>query len=282
MNDSALEHTYNKPLQDVLHRIASRNAVLFIGSGFSASAHGLNDEEMPMAEALAQRIADMQHFDAEKDLRYAATRYLEKDGNSKELIRMLRETFTVCSVKQHHCEIASAPWRRIYTTNYDLCFERAAEQSGKLVETIDLSANPSAYIARNNICIHLNGSLNCLTPEALENEFKLTTSSYLSPESFLTSRWHYPFQRDMEFSSAIIFVGYSMYDIEVQKILHANSEYVKKTFFITRSLKGGKAQFTLEQFGKILPIGTESFGAALAHKASEFATEPEELVDCNN
>lgn len=275
-SDHELSHAAD--LQVLLNHVASRNAVLFLGAGFSASARGLDDEDMPIAEMLAQRIGEMQNFDAEKDLRYAASRYLDNDGDPNALIQMLRETFTVRSVQEHHKEIAAAPWRRIYTTNYDLCFERAAEQSGKLVETVDLSAHPSVFAARNNLCVHLNGSLNSLSVDAIENAFKLTTSSYLSAESFLTSRWFYPFQRDLEFSSAIVFVGYSLYDVEVQKVLHANPEYVSKTYFITRSLTGGRTQFTLEQFGTILPIGTQAFGTAIADKKGEFEGEPQQLV----
>ncbi|SCB31654.1 SIR2 family protein [Cupriavidus alkaliphilus] len=265
-------------LADVIRHIATRNSILFLGSGFSASARGIDNEEMPLASNLAQKIADLQNFDAEKDLRYASSRYLDSNGDKGALIKLLRETFSVSSVEDHHVTIASMPWRRVYTTNYDMCFERAAEKAGKIFDPVDLSSNPSEFSARNSICVHLNGSLRNLSPETLNNDFKLTNSSYLSPDSFLTSKWRYQFQRDLDFSSAIIFVGYSMYDIEVQKILHSNPTYREKTFFITRSLKKGRDQFTIEQFGSILPIGVEAFAKALAQEVDDFIAEPEELV----
>lgn len=265
-------------LTDVLRHIASRNAILFLGSGFSASARGVDNEEMPTAQDLAQKIADLQSFDAEKDLRYASSRYLDNNGDKAALIKLLCETFTVRSVQDHHVNIASAPWRRVYTTNYDLCFENAAIKTGKRFDTVDLSSNPSEFSGRNNICVHLNGSLRHLNAETLDTTFKLTNSSYLSPDSFLTSSWRYPFQRDIDFASAIIFVGYSMYDIEVQKILHLDSTYRDKTFFITRSLKSERDKFTIEQFGSILPIGTEAFAKEIAKVADSFSVEPEELV----
>ncbi|MFL9863786.1 SIR2 family protein [Paraburkholderia fungorum] len=267
-----------KLLADVLRHITSRNAILFLGSGFSASARGIDNEEMPVASDLAQKIADLQNFDAEKDLRYASSRYLDSDGDKNALIKLLRETFSVRSVEDHHVTLASVPWRRVYTTNYDMCFERAAEKAGKIFDTVDLSSNPSEFSARNNICVHLNGSLKNLNSETLNNDFKLTNSSYLSPDSFLTSSWRYPFQRDIDFCSAIVFVGYSMYDIEVQKILHSDPAYRDKTFFITRSLKKGRDQFTIEQFGSILPIGAEAFAKAVAGESDVLIAEPEELV----
>jgi hypothetical protein len=265
-------------LDDLIHRVMSGNAILFLGSGFSASARGLDDEEMPTAPGLAQKIADLQNFDAEKDLRYAASKYLDSDGDKAVLIKLLKETFTVKKVEAHHIAIASAPWRRVYTTNYDVCFERAAEQAGKICDSVDLSSDPSEFSARNNVCVHLNGSLRNLNADTLDNEFKLTNSSYLSADSFLTSIWKYPFQRDIDFASAIVFVGYSMYDIEVQKILHSDPAYRAKTFFITRSPKTGREGFTIQQFGSIFPIGTESFAAAIASALPNVSDEPEELV----
>jgi len=270
--------TTDNTLDSILNHVASRGAILFLGSGFSASAHGLKDKEMPVAKELAQKIGNLQDFDAEGDLRYATSRYLSANGDKNKLIDMLRETFTVTEVKDHHVAIASAPWRRVYTTNYDLCFEQAAAKAQKLVTTVDIQSSPSNYSAKNEICVHLNGSLLNLTIESLDDEFKLTTSSYLSPNSFLNSKWFYSFQTDLEFSTAIIFVGYSMYDIEVQRVLHNNPHFTSKTYFITRSLKGGRDQFTLEQFGTILPIGVIDFAQSIKKKSNDFNAEPEELM----
>jgi hypothetical protein len=101
--------TTNNALDSILNHIASRGAILFLGSGFSASAHGLKADEMPIAAELAQKIGDLQNFDAEGDLRYATSRYLSTDGDKNRLIEMLHETFTVREVKDHHVVIASAP-----------------------------------------------------------------------------------------------------------------------------------------------------------------------------
>jgi hypothetical protein len=266
-------------IDNILKKINQGNAILFLGSGFSASAHDLNDETMPTAGALARKISGLiPDFEPDDDLRYVTEYFLDSTNDHKELIKLLRETFTVKNVSTHHKAIASAPWRRIYTTNYDLCYERAAEYNGKVVETVDLSSNPADFSARNNLCVHLNGSLNSLNPESLNNTFKLTTSSYLSPTSFLDSNWFLTFKRDLEFASAIIFVGYSMYDIEIQKLLFQNSTFFEKTFFITRSSKPGKEKFFLEKFGQIVPIGTEGFGTKIQSFSFNDQQTDQELV----
>ena len=150
-------------IDNILKKINQGNAILFLGSGFSASAHDLNDETMPTAGALARKISGLiPDFEPDDDLRYVTEYFLDSTNDHKELIKLLRETFTVKNVSTHHKAIASAPWRRIYTTNYDLCYERAAEYNGKVVETVDLSSNPADFSARNNLCVHLNGSLNSL------------------------------------------------------------------------------------------------------------------------
>lgn len=265
-------------LTEIIKKISSRNAVLFLGSGFSASASGVGKDEMPTAKDLAQKIADLSGFQAEGDLRYASSRYLQEGGDKPTLIKLLKDNFTVREVKEHHKTIASLPWRRIYTTNYDVCLERAGEMSNRIFDAVDLSSPPFEYSARNNICVHLNGSLRNLSPETLDSAFKLTNSAYLSPDSFLNSKWRYPFQRDIEFSSAIIFVGYSMYDVEVQKILHANPEFKEKTYFITRSIKSERDNFTIQQFGTILPIGVEAFAKAIDEQFDKNENEEEDLI----
>lgn len=250
-------------LTPLVQRVISGRAMLFLGSGYSADALGLDNSTLGTAASLANKIGDLGKFDADGDLRYAADRYLD-GGAPGPLIDLLHQRFTVKTSKEHHRQIASAPWRRTYTTNYDMCFETAATDLGILMRTVDLEAPPADFQAKKNVCVHINGSLKNLTSETLNHAFKLSTSSYLDAKSFLDSPWAFPFNRDLELASAIVFVGYSMYDIEVQKILHANSHFADKTFFVTREDVGEKDSFVLGKFGTILPITAAGFGHAVA------------------
>ena len=65
----------------------------------------------------------------------------------------------------------------------------------------------------------------------INTEFKLTYSSYVSPMSFEKSSCYYFFKKDLDNSNAIIFIGYSVYDIEIAKILF-EGKYKEKTIFI--------------------------------------------------
>lgn len=124
---------------------------------------------------------------------------------------------------------------------------------------IDISFPTALYYKKESLCVHLNGSVDSLNKNSIESTFKLSTSSYISPESFTQSDWHYYFKKDLERCSAIIFVGYSMYDIEIQKILFENQQLREKTYFITRENPNAKTTFTLKKFGNILPIGVDGF-----------------------
>ena len=46
-------------IDNILKKINQGNAILFLGSGFSASAHDLNEETMPTAGALARKISGL-------------------------------------------------------------------------------------------------------------------------------------------------------------------------------------------------------------------------------
>lgn len=246
---------------DLIAKIASGKALLFTGAGFSSLTSNLSLDEPSEAKSLAHAICELGKFPQEvrdDDLRFVTEYYMENNNKSK-LIDLLKKKYTIVNTHEVHNTICKARWKRFYTTNYDKSVEIASENSGKKVECIDISFPANPYYKRDNLCIHLNGSIDSLNEDSLESTFKLSTSSYISPESFIQSDWHYYFKKDLDRCSAIFFVGYSMYDIEIQKILHENSLLKEKTYFITRENTNRKTLFTLSKFGNVLPIGVEGF-----------------------
>lgn len=246
---------------DLIAKIASGKALLFTGAGFSNLTNNLSLDETSEAKGLAHAICDLGKFPQDvrdDDLRFV-TEYFIENNDKSELIDLLKKKYTITNTHDVHNTICKVRWKRFYTTNYDKSIEIASENSGKKVECIDISFPTNSYYKRENLCIHLNGSIDSLNLDSLENTFKLSTSSYISPESFIQSDWHYYFKKDLDRCSAIFFVGYSMYDIEIQKILYENSLLKEKTYFITREESSRKTIFTLSKFGNVLPIGVEGF-----------------------
>ena len=245
---------------DLLRMVDSRRAILFLGSGFSCDAVDFNKNNLPTAKILANEIAKINGMKSYDDLKYTADRVIS-DGHGEELVKLLRRTFTVRDVQEHHEIISALPWQRVYTTNYDLCFEQAAKKTGVDYATIDVSVDSLVELKRDNLCIHINGSLKNLNIDTLNNSFKLSDSSYLSSDSIEHSQWFYPMQRDFEEASAIIFIGYSLYDIEVKKILLDGMSLKDKTYFITYDQPDERSSYIFEKYGMVLPIKTSGFSA---------------------
>ena len=261
---------YNPPpqhedqLNDVLKRITRGNAMLFTGAGFSVGTKNKDGEEPPMANALSQSIAQLGKFEA-TNLQFAADYYIE-NFDKNQLIKLLKRKYSLVSVSDEHKVICSVKWRTIYTTNYDNSIELSANQVDKLIEKVTLDLDPKVYYQKGkDICIHINGSIESLTAESLNTSFKLSDSSYISPDSFTESPWHYYFKHDLEHCSAIVFIGYSMYDIEIKKILFARSEEFKgKTYFVTSNNLTFEEKYNLSKFGTVFTIELNGFAQRLS------------------
>lgn len=260
----------------ILDQVSSGKAILFVGSGFSRGSININNNELPTANYLAEEIGKMGKFETHGDLKYAAEKFL-RDKSPQDLIDFLKEKFTITKTLPHQQKIIKYPWKRIYTTNYDLCVEEAGKQCGKRFDTVEIDELPQAYLTKKNTCIHINGSINSLNTETINSTFKLSASSYLSAESFNESYWHLPFKRDLETCSAIVFVGYSLYDIDVQKILYQNRELAKKTYFIVAPNASERERFNLTPFGDCFAIGAEIFGELLEENISSLDTNDSTL-----
>jgi hypothetical protein len=255
---------------ELIEKISTGQAILFTGAGFSGLTKNINREEPSAAKDLAHEICKLGDFPIDDDLRFATDYYIEHNALAP-LIDLLKKKYTITQTHSSHDEICSAKWRRFYTTNYDKSIEIASAKVGKLVDCIDVSYPTDKYYKKDALCIHLNGSIDSLDENSIEATFKLSTSSYISPDSFTNTDWHYYFKKDLERCSAIVFVGYSMYDIEIQKILFENCDLKDKTYFVTRENPNPKTTFTLSKFGKIVPIGVEGFAKLIMDNTDSIA-----------
>lgn len=240
-------------------RISSGNAVLFTGAGFSLGSKNTLGSEPPMAKDLAIKLSQLSRLDEESDdLMFASEVALELLDHSS-ILELLKDNYTISEVSSSHEDICNLPWRRFYTTNYDNSIELSSLKKNKRIESIDISSDPINYIKKKNVCLHINGKIEGSTESDLLEKIKLSDASYLSADSFIKSKWKYHFNRDLERASAIVFVGYSMYDIDIKKILFDNPEFAEKTYFIVRDGASFQETFIIKKFGHILPIGIDNF-----------------------
>lgn len=262
----------------LLHQISAGQAILFTGAGFSIGTTNIEGKGPPLAGELAKKICQLGGVAEDTDLRYAADVFLADNHETGKLISLLQNQYTLVDVSGTHESICKPNWRRFYTTNYDKSIEMAAGKAGRVVESIDLEDSTVEYYKRENLCVHLNGSIDRLTTDSLGNRFKLSASSYISADAFTTSDWYYYFKKDLERCTAIVFVGYSMYDIEVQKLLFEDSSLREHTYFITQEDANPKSIFTLSQFGQVLPIGVDAFASLINKNIEIFRHEDNEHI----
>lgn len=266
---------HSEALEQIVNSIATGKALLFTGAGFSLGSINMNGDGPPKASELAEKICDLGGFEKDTDLRFASDFYLH--NHPKEaLIELLKQTFTVKETSEAQKNICNAPWRRLYTTNYDNVMQLSALSEGKRLDTIDLTARADQFYNSKNLCVHINGSISSLTSESLEAGFKLSTSSYISSDTFMESSWYYQFKRDIESCSALVFVGYSMYDIDIQKILFQNQTLKDRTFFVTQQSPSHKSTFTLAKFGTVVPIGTDLFASHITDQLQAYDADKTE------
>jgi hypothetical protein len=251
-------------LEEALLRAKSGRALLFVGAGFSFTAVNIEGEYPPGSRELSRRLARLAGLEEEdEDLRFTS-QYFYANKGPHQLVDLLKRLYTIKEVSQSHTVISSHKWRRIYTTNYDNAIELASRKADMSLQCVTPTDSPRDFSTKSDVCIHINGSIERITADSLDTDFKLTRSSYVTPESFEESPWFFSFQNDLAWCSAIFFVGYSLYDIEIEKLLRKFPEYKEKTFFILGSQASLKNQFLLSSYGKVLPIGIEPFAAALS------------------
>ncbi len=261
--DGALEHALNG------------QAILFVGSGFSRSARNVSGDFLMTGAELGRHLSGEVGLAAGTQLQHAADEYIDVKGEAA-LLQLLRSQFTVASVSAPQRQIASVPWRSIFTTNYDSVVERAASEEGKAIDAIVLSDDRS-QLPRDGAtwCLHLNGYIERLTRGCLQDELKLTEGSYLS-ESISSSPWMSRFRQELRLARAVFIVGYSLADIDIARLLRSEPEAAAKTFLFVGNQADDTTVRRLANAGTVERVGTDEFATILERKRVSY-TPPAEI-----
>lgn len=264
----------NDNLEKLKRLIATGNALLFTGAGFSLESQNVEGNKIPTAKELAKIIsaesaiffedknADEKQINQIKeceDLMVSSDFFLKNIPRRDSLLEILKRTFSINEVTQDQIDICKLNWRKTYTTNYDNTIELANLKAGKTITSLDLTDKPIDYKKAKDICLHINGKLDKASESDLDSKIKLTSSSYLSADQFINSPWYSQFKTDIDHCSAIVFIGYSMYDIDIQKILFDNDEIKEKTFFIAREGTNTFENYKASLFGDVINVGVKGF-----------------------
>lgn len=254
---------------ELVDAICTGKAVLFTGAGFSRECESIDSKMILAAKDLSAAICNLGKFDKSDNLMYSSERYISADdGNKAILVDFLKKNYTAKKNAPYIEKISSFKWKDIYTTNYDNTIELSGRSIGKNIFAIDMEYPLDDVNKIKNKCIHINGYIETLTEDNLNKAFKLSDSSYCNADGFLNSPWYTMFKRSIERCSALIFVGYSLYDLDVKRVLASIDGLRERTYFIASPDCKDEDLFTIGQFGRVHTCGVESFSAQLPDPAS--------------
>jgi len=100
--------------------------------------------------------------------------------------------------------------------------------------------------------------LNLISDQALSAQVKLTHSSY-SADAFAESPWSQQFRQDLNAAKAIVYIGYSMADIDISRVLFTSPELRRRTVFIVGPQDDDITIAPLEDYGEVYRIGVQAF-----------------------
>ncbi|MYF06982.1 MAG: hypothetical protein F4233_03665, partial [Rhodospirillaceae bacterium] len=241
---------------DLIENLNPTESILFLGSGFSRNALNIRNKKLPLGDELKREFSRLLNVDPDfYDLQTLAD---EANSNDRiDLYQILYEMFTVKKLTSEQESILKLRWRRIYTTNYDDSIQLYYNKSGISNESFCyFDRKPNKL--KNGSIVHLHGMIHRAGDENVLQQIILNESAYVR-QHFEKSPWYEEFTRDLRFSHACYFVGYSLRDYHISSILLQDPSVTKKTFFITSERKDQIFANRISAYGKPLPIGMKRF-----------------------
>ncbi|SLQ78489.1 Uncharacterised protein [Klebsiella pneumoniae] len=246
-------------IKQALYQALKGNCVLFLGAGFSYEARNKFSTRFPSADELSRDIQSrLSSADSSNlSLKESSEDYIEEYGKEK-LFNLILETFRTSETVKSYSSLVNVNWKRIYTTNYDDLVETTYRSAGKTINSLLMTDDPALMTSNDQTCLHLNGFVEKMALNKFNAEFKLTETSYLT-RMFSNGKWKVVFNADLRECDYIFFIGYSLYDIDIELLLLENSEIRDKIIFITAPEPNSRLLKKLLKYGEVQKIGIAGF-----------------------
>lgn len=255
-------------LKQAIEKGLDGNSILFVGSGFSRGATNLKDMPFMTGPELSTYFANRVGLAIPCELEDASEAFEEQFGED-ELIKELQNGFTAKEVLPFHRQIVRIPWKRIYTTNYDNVVEAACHREGQRVMPITFSSNLYKTPKDDLLCIHLNGYIEKLDRSSIHSELKLTESSYITA-SLVDTEWAMLFRQDLRLASSVFFVGYSLYDLDIKRLLAKSDMLSEKCFFYIGPSPDEATRRRARTFGNVITESAECFADTMEEVSKDY------------
>ncbi len=247
--------------------IESGTSILFLGAGFSAEATNTNGDKIKDVSALISYLLTASNISSSDgyDLDTAAEEYQKLHGDEKTVIA-LHSNFRTKAYTADQATIVTQPWRRIYTTNYDDVIETICSDNRKPITTHGMKDAVSQPMPDTTQLLHIYGNVGRSSARDFAETF-LLTERQRDNSPFLNSPWMRAFHDDVLASSSLIFVGFSLTDIDIRRLLGIMPiEVHQKIHFINRPTTKQPILTRMSKFGTPHSIGLSSFATHLGVK----------------
>jgi hypothetical protein len=233
----------------MLTSIDTRSCVLFLGSGFVRDGKNILNDAPPLGDGLRKSLSELlDDADYENyDMQTISDAVLARDN--LDLYQHLYNLFTMKEVPESHVRLLKMPWRRIYTTNYDDSVELILPS----VRSFNYDEPCPKKIPLGSL-IHLHGVIRSANRDNIANQVILGERSYVRLH-FDKSQWFSELYRDIRYSDATFFVGYSLRDHHISSLLMQSQDTKGKVFFITSGEPKKPEAERFNLYGRVEPIG---------------------------
>lgn len=236
-------------LSRLANSIANRQCVLFAGAGLTADSGGTT------WTGLINHLFDKFNYrgllDPEEDDSFEIFQDLYTLNDPITVYNEVTNKLKNVTINPHRLKLTTLPWSAIFTTNYDLAFEKSLRDNQRFQVKTVVSGNEFALpgLPHELLCIKLMGSLD--VPYGQEGSMVLTQAD------FTLAKENRPIIFDMLASHAnnlsFLFVGYSFNDGVFRDIINKLNQLLgipKDTFYaVFRNEPTDKKKYWLKQHG---------------------------------
>lgn len=239
-------------INEAVRCVLDGDGLLFVGAGLSFLARSKNDQPVPDASTLVDLLLENPLKTGSKHPLHRVAGDVVRSKGVDFVYNILSNSFDVVSVDQKLRDLYALPWKRIYTTNYDNAIEVA--RKGMPISSLTVDENHAN--AQVGTIVHLNGFIKRVGAFNIERGLLLTDSSYAA-DRLIETKWLSFFLQDIKTSRAIIFAGYSLYDLDIDRVLLEAGDSSRKIFFFVSPDADQIEISTLERYGVVIPGGID-------------------------
>lgn len=195
-----MKSSVHERLRDAIRYALNGEALLFLGAGASRAATGPKGNPLPVGQELSDKLAVECSLPPNYELGSVAEYFIEQRSETT-LINALRRHLKVENITGDLEILASIPWTRIWTANYDDAIENALSAHDINYTTVTTSADVANARGNRLLVVHINGALAKLK-QSITSDFILTSESYAT-HAFVDNIWSAVFRNDLRSSRAV-------------------------------------------------------------------------------